>query len=264
MKADADAVDGRETGLAPYLRQHTLRQVRYEVQADDVERRARMHAALGEAVRLAIADRLALGDASPGELGRRFGLPTNLLAHHLRVLEEAGLVRRVRSEGDRRRTYVQLVLDDAAVTALIQPHAPGADLHHGAGRAPARVVFVCTHNSARSQLAAAAWSRISRVPVASAGTDPAAHVHPRAVSVGRRHGLRLGRARTTHVTDVVQPDDLVVAVCDSAHEQLPPDVGPRLHWAIPDPARADTDEAFEATYQQITERVDRLAGSLAT
>ena len=221
-----------------------------------LEGRARMHAALGEPARLRIADRLVLGDASPGELGRLVGLPTNLLAHHLRVLDEAGLIRRVRSEGDRRRSYVQLVLDDPAVTAITQ--AMGGMAPEPAGR----VVFVCTQNSARSQLAAAAWSRASTIPAASAGTRPAARVHPRAVSVGRRHGLRLGRARPVHVDDVVRAGDLVVAVCDNAHEALPPE-HPQLHWSVPDPAPADTDEAFETTYHQITTRVAHLAGLLA-
>src|SRR6478609_9967241 len=82
-----------------------------------VERRAAVHAALGEPVRLAIVDRLALGDASPGELAEAVGLGSNLLAHHLKVLEDAGVIRRVRSEGDRRRSYVQLRLDDPIVWA---------------------------------------------------------------------------------------------------------------------------------------------------
>jgi len=223
-----------------------------------LERRARMHAALGEPVRLAIMDQLTLADAAPGDLSAAFGLPTNLLAHHLRVLEEAGLIRRVRSEGDRRRSYVQLVLDDPAVTALLHP-GPAQE------SAP-RVVFVCTHNSARSQLAAALWTQVSAVPATSAGTHPAARVHPRAVRTGRRHGLRLEHARTAHLADVVQPEDLLVTVCDRAHEELPALLpGPRperLHWAVPDPAPADTDEAFEAAYLQISNRVDRLAQAL--
>ena len=219
-----------------------------------LERRARMHAALGEPVRLLIVDQLVLGDASPGELRALVDLPTNLLAHHLKVLDDAGLIRRVRSEGDRRRSYVQLALDDPAVAALIgaETLAPTAE----------RVVFVCTHNSARSQLAAAAWARTSTVPTASAGTHPADRVHPRAVRVGRRHGLRLADAGTSHVGDVVRTGDLVVAVCDNAHEELPGTALhglPRLHWSVADPAPADTDDAFETAYDQITERVERLA-----
>jgi protein-tyrosine-phosphatase len=214
-----------------------------------------MHAALGEPVRLRIVDNLVLGDASPGELGRLVELPTNLLAHHLKVLDDAGLIRRVRSEGDRRRSYVQLALDDPVVASITQ--ATGEVSPDPAER----VVFVCTQNSARSQLAAAAWSRTSAIPAASAGTRPAARVHPRAVSVGRRHGLRLGRARPAHLDDVVRNGDLVVAVCDNAHESLPPERH-QLHWSVPDPARTDTDAAFESAYHQITTRVAHLATML--
>src|SRR5262245_57500415 len=119
-----------------------------------LEQRARMHAALGDPVRLAIADRLAVGDASPGEISRMLELPTNLVAHHLGVLEEAGLIGRTRSEGDRRRTYVRLV---SGVLARL-PLLPAV--------AAARVVFVCTRNSARSQLAAAVLASRSSIGVA--------------------------------------------------------------------------------------------------
>src|SRR3954469_3453728 len=71
--------------------------------------RARIHAALGDPARLAIVDALTLGDASPGEIGHPLGLPTNLVAHHVKVLQDAGLIARTRSEGDRRRTYLRLV-----------------------------------------------------------------------------------------------------------------------------------------------------------
>ncbi len=219
---------------------------------EGLTRRARVHAALGEPARLAIVDRLIPGDASPGELGAELGLATNLLAHHLRVLQNAGVIRRVQSEGDRRRTYVQLRLDDPVVRAAALPATTGWP---ATGR---RVVFVCTHNSARSQLAAASWARVSQVPVACAGTHPAARVHPGAVAAGRRHGLRIGRARTAHIDQVLQPADLVVAVCDNAHEELDPDL-PRLHWSIPDPVRVGTGEAFDAAYDEIDRRINVLA-----
>ncbi len=130
--------------------------------------RARTHAALGEPARLAIVDALALGDASPGEIANRLDMPTNLIAHHVKVLTQASLVVKVRSEGDRRRTYLQLRPETLA--ALATPRLTGFD----------RVVFVCTHNSARSQLAAALWRHRTRGAAASAGTQPAARVHPRA------------------------------------------------------------------------------------
>ena len=224
-----------------------------KVERNSLAARARVHAALGDPARLAIVDTLALGDASPGELGAALNMPTNLVAHHLRVLQDTGLVLRTRSEGDRRRTYLRLVPD--ALTAIASHLLPAA---------PARVVFVCTHNSARSQLAAAQWARRSGIPAMSAGTQPADRIHPRAVRVARRHGLHLAHTGTAHVVDVVRPGDLVVAVCDNAHEHLPTRDGPRLHWSVPDPARVDTDAAFEAAYDDIAARIDQLAPALAT
>jgi protein-tyrosine-phosphatase len=211
--------------------------------------RARVHAALGDPARLAVVDALVQGDRSPGEIAALLDMPTNLVAHHLRVLQDAGLVVRARSEGDRRRTYLRLVPD------ILLGLTPS-----GLWAAP-RVVFVCTHNSARSQLAAALWARHSPVPAASAGTQPAAQVHTRAVRVAHRHGLRLGRSRPVHIDDVLQGDDLVVAVCDNAHEHLG-EPGRRLHWSVPDPAPVDTDDAFEAAYTDIANRIDRLAPTL--
>src|SRR5262245_37253263 len=132
-----------------------------ESKADDgLTRRAALHAALADPGRLAIVDTLSWGEASPSELAARLGMTSNLLAHHLNVLAEVGLVTRHRSEGDRRRSYAALVRDTlAALTPAGAPHA--AD----------RVVFVCTHNSARSQLAAAMWNTASTVPATSAGTN---------------------------------------------------------------------------------------------
>ena len=209
--------------------------------------RARIHAALSDAARLTMVDMLALGDASPGELAQALQLPTNLVAHHVKVLIETGLVTRSPSEGDRRRSYLRLIPETMA--ALAPPPV----------RAVSRIVFVCTHNSARSQLATALWAQRSTVPVASAGTHPAARVHPRAIRVAKRHGLEINAAKTAHVSDVLKPDDFVIAVCDNAHEGLPASAQPALHWSVPDPARVDTDDAFESAFGDIAARIDRLA-----
>lgn len=216
-----------------------------------VELRARIHAALGEPARLTVVDMLQLGDAAPGEIARALALPTNLVAHHLKVLEGIGLIQRARSEGDGRRSYVQLV---PAVLELLRP--PTLD-------AVPRVVFLCTHNSARSQLAAALWARKGDVPGASAGTEPARRIHRRTRSVAQRHGLKLSEKAPLHLSDVVQHGDLVVAVCDNAHEHLGEQIPNRLHWSVPDPSRVDTDAAFEAAYQDLANRVDRLASTLS-
>jgi protein-tyrosine-phosphatase len=219
------------------------------VELSSIAARARIHAALGDPARLAIADALAVGDASPGEIGTHLGMHTNLVAHHLNVLSEAGVIERHRSEHDRRRSYLRLRPE--ALAALAAP---------GLAR-PGRVVFVCTRNSARSQLAAALWIRHSPIPAASAGTDPAARVHPRAVRTAKRHGLRIDPTRTAHLDEVAIDGDLLIAVCDHVHETLPAD-RPRLHWSIPDPVPVDTDEAFEVAYSDLADRIDRLAPAL--
>ncbi|MFI5691795.1 helix-turn-helix domain-containing protein [Kribbella sp. NPDC051586] len=212
--------------------------------------RSRIHAALGDPARLAIVDTLIAGDAAPGELAAALDLPTNLVAHHLKVLEAAGLVVRTRSEGDRRRTYVRLEPD--ALAAIATPALIAAE----------RVVFVCTQNSARSQLAAAIWARRSDVPAVSAGTEPAGRVHPRAMKVARRHGLDPSGWHPSPLREVAEGNDLLIAVCDNAHEHLPGNRRPQLHWSIPDPAPIDTDAAFEAAYAELTNRIDRLVPAL--
>jgi protein-tyrosine-phosphatase len=216
----------------------------------DIEQRSAVHAALGEPVRLALADQLVAGDLSPSDLARSLDLGTNLLAHHLKVLEAAGVIRRVRSEGDRRRSYVQLRLDNPIVRASLAVPA--------STEPPQRVLFVCSANSARSQLAAATWNSLSAVPAVSAGTHPAVRVHPRAITVAARHGIDLTHARPAALDGRLDPADLVVAVCDNAHEELDPDL-PRLHWSIPDPAPHDTDTAFETAYAELNSRVHHLA-----
>lgn len=219
------------------------------VELSPIEARAKIHAALGDPARLAIADILAVGDASPGEIGAHLGMPTNLVAHHLGVLADAGVIGRHRSEHDRRRSYLRL--RPAALTALHPPRLS----------TPRRVVFVCTRNSARSQLAAALWREYSVIPAASAGTEPAARVNPRAVRAAKRHGLRLHPAATRHLDEVTGDEDLLIAVCDHVHETLPVE-RTRLHWSVPDPVPIDTDDAFDAAYTDLADRVERLAPTL--
>jgi ArsR family transcriptional regulator, arsenate/arsenite/antimonite-responsive transcriptional repressor / arsenate reductase (thioredoxin) len=215
----------------------------------ELERRAAVHAALADPARLAIVDALGDGDASPSELAGMLTMPSNLLAHHLRVLEETGLVTRRRSEGDKRRTYLRLV--------------PGAlDALAGSPRRSAqRVVFVCTANSARSHLAAALWRRASRVPAVSAGTHPADRIDPGAVDAAGRHRLPLPRIRPRHINDVQIDGDLVVTVCDLAHEEL--GALAAVHWSVPDPVPAGDPDSFDTALTELASRVGRLAPRLA-
>src|SRR5580693_1273685 len=177
-------------------------------QKRELDARAAVHAALADHARLLITDALAEGDASPSALAALLGMPSNLLAHHLAVLEQAGLVSRRRSEGDRRRTYLRLV--PGALDPLARPPT----------RTARRVLFVCTANSARSHLAAALWRRASEIPAASAGTRPAAAIDPGAIAAAGRHHLPMRRVRPCHVSDVRHAGDLLITVCDLAREQL--------------------------------------------
>ena len=218
-------------------------------QRTDLERRAAVHAALADPARLHITDVLADGDASPSELAAKLAMPSNLLAHHLQVLQGAGLVTRRRSEGDRRRTYLRLV--------------PGAlDIPAGGpARAARRVLFVCTANSARSHLAAALWRRSSKVPTASAGTHPADAIDPGAINAAGRHNLPLPRLRPRHIDLVREDGDLVITVCDLAYEELGGLAV--VHWSVPDPVPAGDPASFDAALAEIADRVRRLAPRLA-
>jgi protein-tyrosine-phosphatase len=218
-------------------------------QTSGLARRAALHAALADPARLQITDTLQAGDASPSELAAMLAMPSNLLAHHLHVLQQAGIISRRRSEGDRRRTYLQLV--PGVLDSLTPP----------AARSALRVLFVCTANSARSHLAAALWRRASTVPAVSAGTRPAAAIDPGAIAAAQRHRLPLPRLRPRHISDVRRHGDLVITVCDLAHEELAEAAA--VHWSVPDPVPAGDPGSFDDALAQLTDRVGRLAPRLA-
>jgi protein-tyrosine-phosphatase/DNA-binding transcriptional ArsR family regulator len=276
-----------------------------------VERRAAVHAALGEPVRLAIVEELIRSDRTPSFLAAHFGLGSNLLAHHLDVLERVGLVERRVSSGDRRRRYVRLrhhtlppqpitdppivpgsglaphvsVRDPArapdcpatadpsdagtrprdgsacAGTAIGETRDGSADAGTAIGemrRRSGRALFVCTHNSARSQLAAALWRRRMGGPATSAGTHPADRVHPDAVAAAERAGLDLGSARPRMLDERDTDAEVVVTVCDRACEELdPPERW--LHWSVADPVEAGIADAFDAALAELDERITAFA-----
>jgi ArsR family transcriptional regulator, arsenate/arsenite/antimonite-responsive transcriptional repressor / arsenate reductase (thioredoxin) len=213
-----------------------------------LEARALKHAALADAGRLRIVDLLALGDLSSGELQDELGMASNLLAHHLRVLDEAGVIDRHRSEGDRRRSYVTL--------------RPGAleGLVSGSGVAARRVVFVCTANSARSQLAAALWKTVSSIPSVSAGTHPAERIADGAFDVARANDLELPDIAPRQL-DGVSEGDFVITVCDSAREELGDTAS--AHWSVPDPVHRGDRASFDLAFADLRRRVDELAPRLS-
>jgi protein-tyrosine-phosphatase/DNA-binding HxlR family transcriptional regulator len=217
------------------------------MRAAALDERARTHAALGDPVRLAIVDELSGSDRSPVELRRRLDIESNLLAHHLDVLEGVGLIERSRSSGDGRRRYVHLRREALDRLGPLHPIEVGPAL------------FVCTANSARSQLAAALWEESTGHVASSAGTHPADSVNPGAVAAAERVGVDIRGAVPRTLSDVEVVPRLVITVCDRAHEELATDDN-WLHWSVPDPVPVGTDALFDATVAELQRRIDGLVG----
>ena len=127
-----------------------------------------------------------------------------------------------------------------------------------------RVLFLCTHNSARSQMAEGFLhaSAGDRFEVASAGTE-ATRVHPLAIRAMEEVGISLAW-HTSKTLDrfLTQPWDYVITVCDSASERCPafPAETRRIHWSLDDPSRATGTEeerlkAFRRVRDEISGRI---------
>lgn len=211
--------------------------------------RAAAFAALGDPTRLAIADRLAASDLTPSEIVDFTGCSSPLVAHHLDVLEAAGIVRRAPSEADGRKRFVILATQWRGVLA------PAI--------VPDNVLFVCTRNSARSQMAAAIWRGRIGQRASSAGTHPAERVHPSAVRIARRHGFDLSSAEPTRFDPARTGRATVITVCDRAHDDLGVGGSARLHWSVPDPAASGDSRDFESAFRQLVERIGAIAPSTA-
>jgi len=196
-------------------------------------------------MRLAIVDEQVKSDRSPIELPQLTDAESNLVARHLHVLVEIGVISRRRSSDDGRRRYIHL---QRSVLADLQP---------GAALLPVPVVFVCTHNSARSQLAVALWVSTTDTLATSAGTQPASCVHPGAVAAGHRAGLDLSTATPRGLDEVDMTGCLVVTVCDRAHEDLDPRPS-WLHWSITDPVATPSKRAFDRTVVELRDRIASL------
>jgi protein-tyrosine-phosphatase/DNA-binding transcriptional ArsR family regulator len=210
------------------------------------QERAAIHAALGDEHRLQIAEALAITDLTVGELRTLTNMPSNLLAHHLDVLEEAGVIERRTSEGDRRRRYVVLAPVASAFVEAAVPFTRGTPL------------FVCTANSARSQFAAALWSQRTGSASLSAGTEPSETVNASAVRIASDFGLDLSGAVPRGYPEVPTAPAMVISVCDRAGESAIPFDAPRLHWSVPDPVASGSDDSFRSAFDDIATRIDRL------
>jgi ArsR family transcriptional regulator, arsenate/arsenite/antimonite-responsive transcriptional repressor / arsenate reductase (thioredoxin) len=229
----------------------------------------------GHPLRWRLLSELAQSDRRVGELCALAGRRQSLVSYHLRQLRDGGLVSMRRSAADGRDTYY--VLDLARCGELLS--SAGVSLHPALGptarpravrqrsSAPARVLFLCTGNSARSQIAEALAEQLSGggVSAASAGSHPKP-LHPNAVRVMRARGIDLAGRRSKHLGEfAAKRFDYVISLCDRVREVCPDfSGGPALiHWSIPDPAREpgsdeETLPAFERTATELHTRVGFL------
>ena len=131
-----------------------------------------------------------------------------------------------------------------------------------------RVLFLCTHNSARSQMAEG-WLRHlapDRYEAQSAGTERRT-VHPLAIQAMAEVGIDISTHTSKLLVGLMQePWDYVITVCDSANERCPlfPGKVQRLHWGFPDPSAAiGTEEEKLSVFRGIRDQIgSRLKGWL--
>jgi protein-tyrosine-phosphatase len=224
-------------------------------------------------IRWQILAALAHSDYCVNELVTLLQKPMNLLSYHLRLLRTGSIVREHRSAADARDIYYSLDLTHfqqvyavAAASlhpALAIPQPDTATRSTDDERPPVRVLFLCTHNSARSQLAEALLRHLGgpRVEVYSAGTEPS-HVHPNAIALLQNHGIDTSQLSSKHLeTFLGQHFAYVITVCDRAKEACPifPGVPDRIHWSFADPAAVSDPEkqlqAFEQTFAELKKRL---------
>ncbi len=231
----------------------------------------------GHPLRWRILGDLARSDRTVGELTDLAGHPQNLVSYHLGKLRAADLVSARRSSADRRDSYY--TVDLTRLAELLD--GTGEALHPGLRRgpaperaiepAPARVLFLCTGNSARSQMAEAlARMRSGGVVEAhSAGSHPKP-LHQNAVRAMREeHGIDLAGHRSKHIREVGEaPFDRVVTLCDRVREVCPelPGDPEAIHWSIADPAagHADDEASYPAFQQLAFDLGTRIGFLLAT
>lgn len=219
---------------------------------------------VGDPQRWEILNLLASGDLRVGELTAKVGKAQNLVSYHLRELRDAGLVSARRSSADGRDTYYRLNVTE--LDALFE--AARTDLHPSTPirRGKPRVLFLCTGNSARSQMAEAFVTHrsVGRVHAESAGSHPK-ELHPLAVRVLAERGIDIAGNTTKHVDRFTgKRFDKIVTLCDKVREVCPEFPGDPLfaHWSMPDPSAADNYAAFVHARDEIEFRVAGLVTEL--
>ena len=231
----------------------------------------------GHPLRWRLLSELARSDRVVHELTALVGVPQNLVSYHLGKLRDGRLVHARRSSADRRDTYYGL--DLARVGNLLS--ATGGALHPGlrltrasrddTAMAAVSVLFLCTGNSARSQMAEAlARARSGGAIEAYSAGSPPKPLHPLALRVRRDEpGLALAGHVSKHLDGFAgQRFDWVISLCDRVREGCPqmPGHPETIHWSIPNPATGDSDDVVYPLFQQaaaeLATRIDFLLAML--
>ncbi len=208
-------------------------------------------------LRWRLVGELARSDRSVRELMGRLGEPQSLVSYHLGKLRDAELVSTRRSSADRRDAYYAVdltrlgtLLADAG--GAVHPGLRLVPPPAGAGPDGTRVLFLCTGNSARSQMAEA-LVRVrahGRVEARSAGSHPKP-LHPNAVRVMRERGIDIADRRSKHISELTgRRFDYVISLCDRVREVCPelPGRPETVHWSLPDPSAGPAGADDEASY----------------
>ncbi|GAA0580283.1 ArsR family transcriptional regulator [Paractinoplanes ferrugineus] len=220
--------------------------------------------AAGHPVRWRLLTELAHSDLAVRELTALVAQPQNLVSYHLGKLRKAGLVAARRSSADGRDTYYTLDLRRCSDLLTGAGHAlhPALRLQPPppAGLTGPRALFLCTGNSARSQMAEALFAHLGgpAVRAYSAGSRPKP-ISPHAVAVLTARGLDLRAARAKHLDEFTgEHFDRVITLCDRVKESCPEFPGhPRpTHWSLAEPAAEPA--AFERLADELTERIGFL------
>ena len=219
---------------------------------------------------------LAHSDRRVGELTELIGQPQNAVSYHLGRLRAGGLVSMRRSSADGRDSYYRI--EPVRCAQLLS--MAGASLHPGLaataravhGSTSVRVLFLCTGNSSRSQIAEALLQRAAgtQVQAASAGSNPKP-VHPNTVRVLREYGIDVTGRRSRHLDELSgRRFDYVITLCDKVREVCPefPGGPQAIHWSIPDPAAAGSRRtsypAFRAVAADLHSRIGFFADAIAS
>jgi ArsR family transcriptional regulator, arsenate/arsenite/antimonite-responsive transcriptional repressor / arsenate reductase (thioredoxin) len=213
----------------------------------------------GHPLRWRLLSELSRSDRRVGELCGLAGRGQSLVSYHLRQLRDGGLVSARRSAADGRDSYYVLDLDrcrELLASAGVALH-PGLAASATQGPAPgASVLFLCTGNSSRSQMAEALYPG----EAASAGSHPKP-LHPHAVQVMHARGIDISARRSKHLSEFAgRRFDYVISLCDRVREVCPefPGAPEAIHWSIPDPARENALPAFERTAAELETRIGFL------